>query len=274
VLTVANFNVHAGVDGWGRPFDPIAACAELEADVLVLEEAWTNDADGPGSGQAEQIAAALGYDAVTCPLAKGRRSRPDPSATARWMPFLGFRASMRSIYVSTVRPMHAAEVTAARYRQGEPGSWGIAVLTRRELTVDGTKTVWMPPLPRDKVHRAAIVVDLTHEGVPLSVVGTHMSHLQYGSPRNYAYLRRQLRTEARPEAVLLGDMNLWGPPIRAFLPEWHRAVKGRTWPAWRPHSQIDHILVRGNLGVVPGSGEVLPYAGSDHRPVRAQLILR
>jgi endonuclease/exonuclease/phosphatase family metal-dependent hydrolase len=140
------------------------------------------------------------------------------------------------------------------------------------LTVDGTKTVWMPPLPRDKVHRAALVVDITCEGVPLSVVGTHMSHLQYGSPRNYAYLKRQLRTEARPEAVLLGDMNLWGPPIRAFLPEWHRAVKGPTWPAWRPHSQIDHILVRGNLGIA--SSEVLPYAGSDHRPVRAQLTLR
>ena len=29
VLTVANFNMHAGVDGWGRPFDPIAACAAL-----------------------------------------------------------------------------------------------------------------------------------------------------------------------------------------------------------------------------------------------------
>jgi endonuclease/exonuclease/phosphatase family metal-dependent hydrolase len=272
VLTVANFNVHAGVDGWGRPFDPIAACAELDADVLVLEEAWTNDADGPGSGQAEQIAAALGYDVVTCTLAKGRRSRPDPSATARWMPFLGFRASMRSLYVSTVRPLPRADQAAVRYQGGEPGTWGIAVLTRGALNVDDTRTLWMPALSRDHVHRAAIVVDITSEGVPLSVIGTHMSHLQYGSPRNYNYLKRVLRTEARPEAVLLGDMNLWGPPIRALMPGWHRAVKGATWPAWRPHSQIDHILVRGNLGVA--GGEVLPYSGSDHRPVRAQLTLR
>ena len=28
VLTVANFNLHAGVDGWGRPFDPIAVCRD------------------------------------------------------------------------------------------------------------------------------------------------------------------------------------------------------------------------------------------------------
>jgi endonuclease/exonuclease/phosphatase family metal-dependent hydrolase len=272
VLTVANFNLHAGVDGWGRPFDPIEACAALDADVLVLEEAWTNDEEGPGSGQAEQIAAALGYDVVTCTLAKGRRARPNADATARWMPFLAFRASVRSLYVSSMRPLHAAEMAAIRYKKGESGTWGIAVLTRGDLTVDATRTLWMPSLPRDRVHRAAIVVDLTREGVPLSIIGTHMSHLQYGSHRNYAALRRMLRTEARPDAVLLGDMNLWGPAVRAFLPDWHRAVKGRTWPAWRPHSQIDHILVRGNLRIT--SGEVLPYAGSDHRPVRAVFTLR
>jgi endonuclease/exonuclease/phosphatase (EEP) superfamily protein YafD len=55
------------------------------------------------------------------------------------------------------------------------------------------------------------------------------------------------------------------------LPEWHRTVKGRTWPTWNPHSQIDHILVRGSLQHV--AGEVLPDAGSDHRPVRALLTL-
>jgi endonuclease/exonuclease/phosphatase family metal-dependent hydrolase len=272
VLTVVNFNLHAGIDGWGRPFDVIAACATFDADVLVLQEAWANDTEGTGSGQAEQIATALGYEAVTCTLAKGRRTRPHPGATEHWMPRLGFRASVRSLYVSTDKPFHATELAATRYQQGDSGSFGIAVLTRRGMTVDRTHTLRLPILERDRVHRAAIVVDLRVGGVPLSVVGTHMSHLQYGSPRNYADLRRLLRTEARPEAVLLGDMNLWGPPVRAFLPDWRRAVRGRTWPAWRPHSQIDHILVRGNIEVA--SSEVLPAAGSDHRPVRAELTLR
>ena len=53
------------------------------------------------------------------------------------------------------------------------------------------------------------------------------------------------------------------------MPGWRRAVVGRTWPAWRPHSQIDHILVRGALR--PVAGAVLPHAGSDHRPVRAEI---
>jgi endonuclease/exonuclease/phosphatase (EEP) superfamily protein YafD len=48
-----------------------------------------------------------------------------------------------------------------------------------------------------------------------------------------------------------------------------RTVRGRTWPAGRPHSQIDHILVRPGTEVV--EAEVLPAVGSDHRPVRATL---
>jgi endonuclease/exonuclease/phosphatase (EEP) superfamily protein YafD len=65
-------------------------------------------------------------------------------------------------------------------------------------------------------------------------------------------------------------MNTWGPMVvTLFMPGWRRAVVGRTWPAWRPHSQIDHILVRGALQ--PVHGEVLPDGGSDHRPVRAEL---
>ena len=274
MLTVANFNMHAGVDGWGRPFDPIAVCATFDADVLVLEESWTNDADGPGSGQAERIAAALGYQVVTCTLAEGRLAPPHPDATARWLPRLGFRAEKRALYVSSVRPLPARELASARYRGAQPGSWGIAVLTRPrgDLELEGSQVLHLPSLRRDRVRRAAIVVDITAEGRPLSIVGTHMSHLEYGSHRHYGTLYSLLRTAARPDAVLLGDMNLWGPPVRAFLRGWHRAVKGRTWPAWNPHSQIDHILVRGDIQV--GSGSVLPAAGSDHRPVRAELILR
>jgi endonuclease/exonuclease/phosphatase family metal-dependent hydrolase len=272
VLTVANFNMHAGVDGWGRPCDPIAVCATFEADVLALEESWTNDADGPWSGQAERIAAALGYQVVTCPLASGRLAHPHPDATASWLPRLGFRAENRALYLSSERPLRARELASDRYQGAEPGSWGIAVLTRGDLVVEGSQILHLPSLRRDRVRRAAIVVDVTAEGVPLSIVGTHMSHLEYGSHRHYTTLNTLLRSEARPDAVLLGDMNLWGPPVRAFLPDWRRAVKGRTWPAWNPHSQIDHILVRGDVGV--GVASVLPAAGSDHRPVRAELILR
>jgi endonuclease/exonuclease/phosphatase family metal-dependent hydrolase len=128
----------------------------------------------------------------------------------------------------------------------------------------------MSLLKADVVRRAAVVVDLEVEGHPISLAGTHMSHLLYGSHRNWAELRDLLRSGARADAALIGDMNTWGPMVvTLFMPGWRRAVVGRSWPAWRPHSQIDHVLVRGALR--PVRGEVLPNAGSDHRPVRAEL---
>jgi endonuclease/exonuclease/phosphatase family metal-dependent hydrolase len=69
--------------------------------------------------------------------------------------------------------------------------------------------------------------------------------------------------------VLAGDFNFWGPGVAMVLPGWRRAVTGRTYPAHRPHSQIDHVLVNERIEVL--RGEVLPANDSDHRPVRARL---
>ena len=97
-----------------------------------------------------------------------------------------------------------------------------------------------------------------------------MSHLSKGSPLQYSSLRQLLAgIEPAGGAVLGGDMNLWGPPVQAFLPGWRRAVRGRTWPAGHPHSQVDHLLVHGPATVV-GAG-VLPATASDHRPVWCEV---
>ncbi len=169
-----------------------------------------------------------------------------------------------------IRPQSDKVKALARWQDAEPGRWGIAVLVRPELPIQDSRILAMSTLPSDVVLRAAVVVDLSVDGRLVSVAGTHMSHLHYGSHRNWAELRDQLKTGAAADAVLLGDMNTWGPlVVRLFMPGWKRAVVGKTWPAWRPHSQIDHILVRGALRSLRGS--VLPDGGSDHRPVRAEL---
>ncbi|HTU37035.1 MAG TPA: endonuclease/exonuclease/phosphatase family protein [Acidimicrobiales bacterium] len=265
MLSVANFNMHCGMDGWGRPFDYLAAIRSLDADVIVLEESWTTE--GATESQAQAAASALGYQIVSRTLASGRRIRPQPDAGSSWVAWPPWSEHHRALYMESVRPFPESVHALARWQEAEPGSWGIAVLVRPELPIEDTRIVPMSVLRADRVERAAIVVDLTVDGRPISVVGTHMSHLHFGSHRNWAELRRALRTAARPDAVLAGDMNTWGPLVRVFMPGWRRAVRGRTWPAWRPHSQIDHILVHGRLRAV--SGAVLPHAGSDHRPVRA-----
>ncbi len=60
MLSIANYNMHCGMDGWGRPYDYVAAIAALDADVIVLEEAWTVAGD-PSGGQAAEAARYLGY---------------------------------------------------------------------------------------------------------------------------------------------------------------------------------------------------------------------
>ena len=58
-----------------------------------------------------------------------------------------------------------------------------------------------------------------------------------------------------------------------MLPRWRSTTKGATFPSWRPHSQIDHIVVRGAIEAV--GGEVLPFSPtSDHRAISADLQLR
>ncbi len=268
MLSVANYNMHCGMDGWGRPYDYVAAITALRSDVIVLEEAWTPEGDD-GGGQAAEAARALGYQIEAHTLGQGRRIRPQAGATDSWLARPIWSERNKALYMDGVRPQPARVQAMSRWQEAEPGTWGIAVLVRPELPIEATRLVHLSVLRSDRVRRAAVVVDLTVEGRPISVAGTHMSHLHAGSHRNWAELRRQLRTEARPDAVLAGDMNTWGPLVHLFMPGWRRAVVGRTWPTWHPHSQIDHVIVRG--AVHPVAGEVLPHAGSDHRPVRAEL---
>ena len=282
-VTVATYNVHGGVDGWGRPFDVVGPCSRIDADVLVLQESWSPDVGRP---LAHRVAEELGYRLCELPLARGRIVSPPEHASARWGPRLwdrrahGMRLNHRRATAGTRR---SQRMTAGRPAQR--GSWGVAVLTR--LPILRSRTVDMGQLRNDPARRGAIVADLDAGGTRLTVVGTHFAHLSHGSALHVGKLRRVLDAAAggghaetvrvhdarTAPTVLAGDMNLWGPLLRALFPGWAQAVRGRTWPSWslRPVAQSDHIFVRGDVRVA--SGEVLPIGGSDHYPVRARLAL-
>ncbi len=267
-VVVASFNVHAGIDGWGRAWDVVSAVRRLEADVVILQEVWSPDGR---PSTADAIGSALGYDVLEHSLARGRRAGPHPRADGRWMRRLDWRGAGHALYLDSYRPLSRASATTSRFRHAEPGSWGLAVLSR--LPILEHRVVELGRLPRDRVSRSAIVAQLDAGGTELLVAGSHMAHLTYGSPVQFLRLRRALEVAAGSgPAVLAGDMNLWGPPASLLLWGWHRTVRGRTWPSWRPHSQVDHIFVKGPLAL--RSAEVMPDWGSDHRAVRARLELR
>jgi len=258
---VACFNTHAAIDGWGRPFDLAAACAALEADVLVLEEVF---APRDGVSQAEEVGELLGYAVVELPLARAWRRVDERSTGKGWEPSRMGPRGRKALVVGGQAPRRRQ---MAAY---EEGTWGLAVLSR--LRVVSSEVVHLGKLRRDATRRAALTVRLSARGGQardLIVTGTHMGHFSHGSLLHFLALRRALPRRHVP-AVAAGDMNLWGPPVSALLGRhWRRAARGRTWPAPHPHSQLDHLLVTPEVEVL--SGEVLRAGNSDHRPVRARL---
>ena len=235
-LSLASFNTHYGLRPVRRPtpepYDLTAAVRSLDADVVVLQEAWRPDGR---HGQADDAARALGYELLH--ELTGRAS-----ITTRW-----------------------PQLSATGI-----GTSGIVVLTRLPARRVGSIVVG-PTLGDPAPARSALEVELQVGAAALRLVAVHLtSRLPLGPPMQLRRLARALPPPGVP-AVLAGDCNFWGPGVRALVRGWRRAVRGRTWPARLPHSQIDHVLVRPGIEVL--RAEVLDDLGSDHRPVRVELRL-
>jgi endonuclease/exonuclease/phosphatase family metal-dependent hydrolase len=235
-LSLATFNIYWGTAATTRePFDVVSACASLDADVLLLQECWRRDGT---AGQAAEVGRELGYEVVESPPMARSTAPPRP------------------------------DLLPWTRTDGATGDWYHAVLSR--LPIRGCRTVRLfPQLHLDKVRRFVLSVDLDLGALTLPLAATHLPHLEMGAPLVTRSLRRALPAPDQP-AVFAGDMNMWGWCVEAMAPAgWRRAVSGATWPARRPHSQIDHVLVTDAVEVV--SGGAVPLVASDHRPVEARL---
>ena len=236
-LTLGSLNLHMGRGSGGHdaPFyDVVTACKEVDTDVLVLQEGWVPDAD---EGDVLAVAGALGYQVA------------------------GTFAVARATCHDQVR-------LVAREGPDGDGDWVVAVLSR--LPVLASSVVPLPPqLPRDPGRRALVRAVVEVGGRPFTVLGTHLPLLKDPVWRLARGLRSALPGPDEP-AALAGDMNMWGwCADRLAGPGWRRAVRGRTYPAHRPHSQTDHVLVNAPVTVL--SGEVVGQVLSDHRPIRVRL---
>jgi endonuclease/exonuclease/phosphatase family metal-dependent hydrolase len=264
-LVVATFNIHAGVDGWGRPFDVVASCEKLDADVLVLQEAWTPDGE---EGLASCVAAALGYEAHEIPLADALLTGPPEDPGAGWGPRGGGYAQTRHLRVAGAEELGHMGVLGQE-SEALKGTWGVALLSR--LPVRRVEAIGLGQLRKDHGKTRAVLVAEVEVGTSVvTVAGTHLAHFLHGSPLLVARLR-QLLPRPSEAGVLVGDMNFWGPPLSLALPGWRRAVRARTYPSWRAHSQIDHIFVTKPVEVI--SGDSPAVGNSDHRPLRARLAI-
>ncbi|MCU1353782.1 MAG: metal-dependent hydrolase [Acidimicrobiales bacterium] len=228
-LVSCNLRWGLGVDG--RPFDLRRACRGFDTDLIALQEVW-EPTDGPDP--MASIAAELGYTSYTAHLSP-----------------------------STLSPFPQITDDPAR----ADGTWGIALLTR--LPVRSVRTVDLGRLTErwDVARRLAVVAEVDVGGTAVVVAAVHLSFVLPNAAAQLRRLRGLLPAD-RP-SVVVGDCNLWGPVAATMLGGWRRAVRGRTWPADRPHSQLDHVLVSPGITVVAAG--VDPPIGSDHLPVRATL---
>jgi endonuclease/exonuclease/phosphatase family metal-dependent hydrolase len=217
-------------------FDVAGALRSFDADVLVVQESWWPD---EGAAAVDLVAA-------------------DSGATVHWASF-GRGIVEPWPHIISARPHRAS------------GRIGLAVVSR----LPGRLVEMIPvgdAAGDPALRRCALHVALDVGGQDLDLIAVHLSsRLPYAPPMQLRNLRRRLPPPDR-RTVIVGDFNLWGPAVTALLPGWRRAVRGRTWPAHRPHSQIDHVLVREDVDVVDAA--VLGEVGSDHRPVRVTLRLR
>jgi endonuclease/exonuclease/phosphatase family metal-dependent hydrolase len=234
-LTVASFNLH-----WGRrprsyrPYDVVAACRELDADVLALQEVWRPDG---GTSTAAEVADALGYDLHETWTG---RAIVDPRC-------------------------HLVGRTGAPTGTGD---WGQALLTRvpRGPVVEHRLNAFL----FDDIDRAVMTTDIELDGGTLTVCASHFPHLEHFSP----LLRWRLRgvvPDPHLPAVLMGDFNMWRWVTRFIVPSWRDTVRGATWPAPRPVFQIDHVLT--TPPVVATDAEVVETGTSDHWPIRVRVAL-
>ncbi len=261
-LTLATFNVHMGVDGWGRPFDVVggvpAARRRRAGPAGVVDPRRRRPRARP-----PQWPTALGY------AGRGRgRAGPWPPVLARLTQPIdrwGRRRRARSA-------RRSASTTSAGPRPGPAdrpfvaGHWGVALLAR--VPVRDVAVIPLGKLRRDPARRAVIgcTVDLGGRETSSSSAPTCPTSPTGRTPSTAAW--RACCPRVDTAAVLAGDMNMWGPPVSSFFRGWRRAVVGRTWPARRPHSQLDHVLATPPVSVVERPGgrarRLRPPPGGGH----------
>ncbi len=160
-VILASLNTHGGRGADGQAYDLAAACRQLKADIIVLQEVW--HARG-GPDPVDEIAAALGAEALQVDLRSG--------------------TNLRNLGIS-----------------GEAGTgrWGLAVLTT--MPVAHYEVADLGRTPGDRIARAAQLVTLEIPGGgTLRVVNTHLTHL-FASPVQLLRLVRHLAAADVPTVI-------------------------------------------------------------------------
>ncbi|MDZ5661552.1 endonuclease/exonuclease/phosphatase family protein [Nocardioides sp. S-58] len=164
--------------------------------------------------------------------------------------------------------------------QPDSAAYGIALLSRypvrawhtvRLAPVPVRVPMWFtgsrrPELVRDEP-RVAVAATIEGPHGLMTVVDVHLAFVEWWNGRQLARVRDSLATADRP-LVLMGDLNM--EPDRAVrITGMRPLVSELTFPADAPRSQLDHVLLDGELPPATGRAVELPL--SDHRALVVDL---
>ena len=158
---LASLNTHAGRTAGGRPYDLEAACRQLKADIILLQEVWRPRGQLNPVGE---IAAALGAEPLWTDLISD--------------------TDLDSVGI-------AAEPARGR--------WGLATLTTAPVLA--FEVTDLGRVPGDIVARAAQLVTVERPGCgPLRIVNTHLTY-RLLSPVQLLSLVRRLAADDIPTVI-------------------------------------------------------------------------
>jgi endonuclease/exonuclease/phosphatase family metal-dependent hydrolase len=252
-MRLATFNILHGraLSDQQVDLDRLAAAIKfLDADILALQEV---DRDQPRSHGADLTAvAAEAMGAVAHRFVAALAGTPG----ATWM-------------AATEEDMPGTATYGISLLSRYPASsWQVLRLPQ----IKRRFPMWLPG-PRKVIivreePRAVVIGNLETPAGPLLVANTHLSFVPGLGRLQLRRIRRDLA--AMPGTLLLmGDLNM-PDPLPARVTGYRPLATHLTFPAAAPDRQLDHILLRGQLGqVIASSAPELPL--SDHRALVVEV---
>ena len=233
----------------------VRAVADLDVDVLALQEVDAGQPRSDGVDQAAEVARALGAGWRMCPTVAGT---PDPFRS--WQPLApalrgpddAVRGPLYGVALVSRRPVrrwHVLGLGSGRAR---------LPLRAPDPRTGRPRTWWFPDEPR-----AAVAAEV--EGA--TVVSTHLSFAPHTAVRQLLRVRRWVAGLPGP-VVVAGDLNLpGGLPARVL--RGRDVVRTPSFPAAAPRVRLDHLVLLGDATAAEGTAVRLPVG--DHLALRATL---
>ncbi len=242
VVTVATFNMHAGIDGWGRAFDYVKALSDIPADVIAVQEFFlTKDS----YEKLHSFAMGRGMQLIIVPLADAMINNLNtPLLQDRgpksWGPGgrPGRPGKVRSFYllkraIGNTSDSFPSSITdfdryydntltdslfeMPRKRGIKPLAIGaVCLIFLSKLPIESYKLYRLAPLRSDMAKRCALVTTLKSANSEIEVAATHLGHITHGSLLQMRQLAGVCGQGNLP-SVILGDFNCWGPPLLTAL---------------------------------------------------------